>query len=1077
MATADAQLVFKYKGDTSQAQKSVGKLGATLKKAGGIMAAAFAIKKIYSIGAAFEKSFAKVLTLVDRTSVSVDGLKKNIINLSNETGVAATELNEGLYQALSAGVTITNDGADALAFLTTNLKLAKAGFTDTNTAVDATTTVINAYGLEQSKVMEISNMLLATQNEGKTTIAELGGQLSSVIPIAANLGVGFDQVSAAIATLTAGGKSTAEATTELRALFTELAKTTSKAGQAFERINGKSFPEFVREGGNVSDGLVEMQKYANDNNIEMLSLFGNTRSASGALSLASETGAAKFNKALNTMENSAGLTDAAFKEMTNTAEYKMEKAINKLTNTGIKLFGALAPVIELVAGALGLVASALAFVVDGFTGANRVATVMIGVLAALAVVWGIINAKLLYTSIILPIISVAETIYIKLLYAKAAAMVVAGKAAEIMGHGMTMALGVIGVIIAAILALVAVIAIFVSNPLAQEAKRIKKELKEMNDELEKTQSELEANMDVSNKLGEELVSLAKDVKSNEDVTNKMRIKVRLLNKSLGEEAVTIDDVTGKLHLYGKEISDNGTELIQMIALKKKDAEVTALQTVLSEALQKQAEARRNLDLAEEDLTKSNILSRGQANAAMYKANEAYNEATEAVSAYDAQLTELGAAQAEEVEAIEVIALEMAKGQTEKDKLDAIDLQRLADKELNYAEHGAALEDMMESNYIEMGLTEEEYIATMAEHQQAIEELEAESQAEREKQLEEYNQAVEDATNEHIDTLFGLNEDGLYNEAKTVDDLNDIWLKNQEDMANYYSNLETLSDLGFDDLVTSFEKGGVEIGGSLQNTMDGLQGIGIDSWKLIRDDWEKNGGKLSEGMKSKFSDIDIEAGLGVLALQDTATTGFGDAADYGEAEFEPLVDAAGNIMENVDDVIETSGEAIGETAGDVGDKVVSGVVDSAKAGQSELVAAGISVGNNYVAGVIIGLEKMRKFLIIQAKSLAYSMNNAFNKAQISHSPSKVGEKSGGYYPAGVALGVEKGTPDVVQKVVDMANAMARAGTMGAQATSNQNVVYNNQRTVNATYQPEVPAGTQADLQFLDFSRGLKEGFAI
>ena len=106
-----------------------------------------------------------------------------------------------------------------------------------------------------------------------------------------------------------------------------------------------------------------------------------------------------------------------------------------------------------------------------------------------------------------------------------------------------------------------------------------------------------------------------------------------------------------------------------------------------------------------------------------------------------------------------------------------------------------------------------------------------------------------------------------------------------------------------------------------------------------------------------------------------------------------------------------------------------------------------------------------------------MNNAFNKAQISHSPSKVGEKSGGYYPAGVALGVEKGTPDVVQKVVDMANAMARAGTMGAQATSNQNVVYNNQRTVNATYQPEVPAGTQADLQFLDFSRGLKEGFAI
>ena len=1057
MSTADAQLVFKYKGDTSQAQKSVGKLGATLKKAGGIMAAAFAIKKIYAIGAAFEKSFAKVLTLVDRTSVSVDGLKKNIINLSNETGVAATELNEGLYQALSAGVTITNDGADALSFLTQNVRLAKAGFTDVNTAVDATTTVINAYGKAQSEVNEVSDILLATQNEGKTTVAELGSQLSSVIPLAASVGVEFGQVGASLAAMTAQGTKTTNATTQLRALFTELTNTTSKAGKAFEEINGKSFPEFVREGGNVSDGLVEMQKYADANNIEMISMFSNVRSASGALQLASDTGAAKFNKALNTMENSAGLTDAAFKEMTNTAEYKMEKAINKLTNTGIKLFGALAPVIELVAGALGLVASALAFVVDGFTGANRVATVLMSVLAGVAAAWlvllGIQKAHIIVAW--LQNTAMAALVNIELFFRGIQASLQAANIAT--GVSFTLMLGIIGVIIAAIAALIAVIAIFVTNPMAKEAKRIRKELKEMNDELEKTQDELESNMKVSDKLGKELLSLSKIEKKSTEEKAKMEMKVRLLNKSLGEEAVTVDKTTGELKLYGTEISNNGEELLKMIAMKKNDAEASALEINMAQAQQYESEALANKYRAEEEAGDAKTY-------AVQQANIAYREAKELTAAYDEQLQGLITTQLAEAEAVDDLALKMAEEQTQDEKRQGIREQMLADRELSLADHYNALKEMMASNYIALGLTEEEYIAKMAEHQTALYDA----------RLASYEK-IEDATQNHWETLIGINEDGLYGEKVTLEETRKSTEKNTQDFMDYYENLEILTDGHWGAMAKAFEDGGYAMGNQAQEAVENMGKLSETEWKIVKEEWQFNGGELTEATKTNLGETKAAAATALLGFEDTFGDAFGAAKLQSVAEAESMVDEVIPVLGALETAVIDTGAAIETEAKAAGEALVSGIVDSAKDGQSELVAAGQGTGNNYVFGVITALVNSRRHLISTAKSLAYSMNKAFNNALDIHSDSKVGKKSGEYYAGGVGSGVEAGTSDVVQKVVDMANAMANVGITGA--ASNQNVVYNNQRTVNATYQPEVPTGAQPDLQYLDFARSLKEGFAI
>lgn len=111
----------------------------------------------------FESGIAKSSTILDTSKMSIDELKHGIVDLSNNAAISTKDLNEGLYETLSAGV----DSAKSLDFLTVAVKAAKGGFTDTATSVDGLTTVLNSYGLAADEANNIANQMLITQNLGK----------------------------------------------------------------------------------------------------------------------------------------------------------------------------------------------------------------------------------------------------------------------------------------------------------------------------------------------------------------------------------------------------------------------------------------------------------------------------------------------------------------------------------------------------------------------------------------------------------------------------------------------------------------------------------------------------------------------------------------------------------------------------------------------------------------------------------------------------------------------------------------------------------------------------------------------
>ena len=318
---------------------TVGKKGMAVSAAiGGIGIAATAA------ASQIEDAFAKTLTIADTNEVAADDLKKAITDLSNETGIASAEVADNVYNAISAG----QKTADAVNFVSESSKLAKAGFAESGAALDLLTTVLNAYGLEASKVTDVSDMLIQTQNLGKTTVGELAGAMGRVIPTAKANNVQFNQLSAAYSIMTAKGIATAETTTYLNAMLNELGKGGTKVDKVLRSQTGKSFSDLSKDGKSLSDVLAVLKDNADKNGIAFSDLWSSTEAGKAAITLLGD-GADVFNDRLAEMNDSAGSTQTAFEKL-DTSSNKAKKALNQIKNTGIELGStilvSLQPVIE-----------------------------------------------------------------------------------------------------------------------------------------------------------------------------------------------------------------------------------------------------------------------------------------------------------------------------------------------------------------------------------------------------------------------------------------------------------------------------------------------------------------------------------------------------------------------------------------------------------------------------------------------------------------------------------------------------------------------------------------------------------
>ena len=311
----------------------------------GVQELAGAFFEASDAAAAFETATMKVSTIADTNAVSLDTLANGVMDMSLDTGQAVGDLSEALYSALSASVDTTN----SVQFTATATKLATGGFTSSATSVDVLTTALNAYGLEADKAGSISDMLITTQNLGKTTVDELAASVGKVIPLASAYGVEMDNLSAAYAELTKGGIATAEAGTYLKGMLRELGDSGSTVSKTLIEETGYSFAQLMQQGYSLGDVLDVLGETVGGDAGAFNELWSSAEAGLGALSLYN-AGATQFNTTLDAMQNSLGATEAAYATMTNTTTHSKEEMQNAAANLQIVIGQNLNPAIERLYG-------------------------------------------------------------------------------------------------------------------------------------------------------------------------------------------------------------------------------------------------------------------------------------------------------------------------------------------------------------------------------------------------------------------------------------------------------------------------------------------------------------------------------------------------------------------------------------------------------------------------------------------------------------------------------------------------------------------------------------------------------
>lgn len=277
------------------------------------IAFARAAKGAYDFEKQFQQSMKEVATLSNGIKGSLTDYMNQVMEITRVVPVEANEAAKALYQIVSAG----HDGVNGMKVLEASAKAAVGGVTDTATAADAITTVLNAYKLDASKAQEVSDQLFTTVRLGKTDFGQLGKSIAQAAPIAASFGIDIKEVLGAVASITKQGVPTSEAMTKIRAA---ILGTANQLGDA--AFKGRTFQE----------ALQLIYDKAGGSSTKMKELLGTDEALQAALMLTGEK-AKEAASDLDEVNNSAGAAEAAFKEMASSAENQMKLLGNNITAT------------------------------------------------------------------------------------------------------------------------------------------------------------------------------------------------------------------------------------------------------------------------------------------------------------------------------------------------------------------------------------------------------------------------------------------------------------------------------------------------------------------------------------------------------------------------------------------------------------------------------------------------------------------------------------------------------------------------------------------------------------------------
>ena len=318
-----------------------------LLEAGALAAGAAFVTFATVQSAQFTQAFNEITTLLgDEDPGNLESFKDNLRGYAAESTQSLDSITGAVYSAISAGVSYT----DSLDVVADAEKLAVAGKGDLDTTLVALVSTLNAYGESTEESTRYSDLLFQTVKAGQTTLPELAQSLSNVTAIAGTAGVPFEEITAAIATLTASGAPTSQAITSIQAAIAAIIKPTKEAQETAERL-GIGFGATALETKGLAGVLADVQEATGGSKEELTLLFGGVEALKSVLPLTG-TQATKFAENLDSMSNSAGVVEAAFEKMQDNIDLQFQRIKNSFDSI---LLGIGAPLEDEFGGIAGAI--------------------------------------------------------------------------------------------------------------------------------------------------------------------------------------------------------------------------------------------------------------------------------------------------------------------------------------------------------------------------------------------------------------------------------------------------------------------------------------------------------------------------------------------------------------------------------------------------------------------------------------------------------------------------------------------------------------------------------------------------
>tara|TARA_Y100000592_G_scaffold41564_1_gene65880 strand:+ start:16432 stop:18738 length:2307 start_codon:yes stop_codon:yes gene_type:complete len=264
---------------------------------------------------------------VETLGVNSERLKKRLQGVSAQLKgqISETTLLAASYDVASAGF---NNAASASDILKAASLGAKGGLSDLNTVANATTSVLNAYGLSSDKASKLVDGFIQTQNDGKIIVAQYAAQIGRVAPTAAAAGVGIDELNAAISAVTATGVPVESTFAGIRQVIAGVIKPTSEASKRAKELGIEFSTAAIKQKG-FAGFLKEVIDKTGGSEAEISQLFGSVEALTAIMPLVNDR-LGKFNQALENQQNSSGAAESAFNKLTDTVSGQTEALANNL---------------------------------------------------------------------------------------------------------------------------------------------------------------------------------------------------------------------------------------------------------------------------------------------------------------------------------------------------------------------------------------------------------------------------------------------------------------------------------------------------------------------------------------------------------------------------------------------------------------------------------------------------------------------------------------------------------------------------------------------------------------------------